>query len=294
MYYFLLFIFYPLSLLPFRVLYFISDFAFLLIFHVFKYRRTVVAENLSYAFPEKSAKERLDIERKFYRNLCDQLVETIKLISISKAELNKRFTGDWHIADNYFKKQKNVYALIGHQFNWEWANVIAAWNCPQTYAGIYLPLNSSAVNRLMLRIRQRSNAVLISAKNLKQNMEQLHDKIYVLAIVADQSPGETSIKWLSFMNRVTPFFLGPEKGARRANAAVVFVTLLKKKRGYYHMGLKVFCDDASQIQEGEITAQYVKHLESMLNANPDNWLWTHRRWKRTPPPNILQENETTS
>ena len=60
------------------------------------------------------------------------------------------------------------------------------------------------------------------------------------------------------------------------------------------MGLKVFCDDASQIQEGEITAQYVKHLESMLNANPDNWLWTHRRWKRTHPPNILQENETTS
>jgi KDO2-lipid IV(A) lauroyltransferase len=81
------------------------------------------------------------------------------------------------------------------------------------------------------------------------------------------------------MNREAPFYKGPELLARRAHAAVVFAGISRTGRGRYKVNLELVTKDASQLPQDEIIKKYVLFMERQLHAQPDNWLWTHRRWK---------------
>ncbi|HTN44980.1 MAG TPA: lysophospholipid acyltransferase family protein [Flavipsychrobacter sp.] len=282
MYFLLLCILYPVSLLPLRLLYGLSELAFFLIYHVTGYRKEIVRDNLKHAFPEKSDPELFKIRKAFYRNFCDQWIETLKLLSISREELHRRMPANWEVFEELYKEKKNAYVLLGHTFNWEWANLICAWNVQQQFAGVYLPLTSKPFDRFMLRLRSRSGAWLISMKALKRGLVQLKGKQYILAQIADQNPSVTEVAtWLPFMHREAPFFRGAEQMARRANAAVVFAGIIKVKRGYYQINLHRFCDDASAAEEGSVLKNYVSFMEQQIRMQPENWMWTHRRWKYT-------------
>lgn len=279
MYYLLLAILYPLSLLPLPVLYLLSDAMYFLVFRLVGYRKELVYDNLRHAFPDKRTDELHTIRKQFYRNFCDQWMETIKLLSISERELNKRITGNWHVFHQLHEKEKNAYALLGHTFNWEWANVVCQYNVRQQFAGFYMPVDNAAFDRLMMKARARSGAWLISMK-AKKAMQRLADVQYIIGLVADQNPSALQhAVWLEFMNRETAFFSGPEKLARRAKAAVVLAGIKKIKRGYYSIQLELLTEDASQTEEGFVMQQYVQFMEQQLHDQPANWLWTHRRWK---------------
>lgn len=284
MYYLLLLFLYPLSLLPLGILYLLSDLVFFLLFIVSGYRKKIVWNNLVQAFPEKTDAELKAIQWRFYRSFCDQWVETLKLLSISLKALDKRVKGNWSVFEQACADNHRVYALLGHQFNWEWGNVVTQLNFNARFAGIFLPQNSKAFDRLMLHIRRRSGAMLIPAKDMRPYFVQLKHQDHMIGFMADQTPGSMKIAdWHSFMNRPAPFFNGPEKQARRAGAAIVFVSLRKIKRGYYALVAQKFCDNAAGMPEGSITREYVSFLEKELRAQPENWMWTHRRWKKTPP-----------
>jgi len=279
-YYLILVLLYPISLLPLPVLYVLSDVIYGLLYHIAGYRKSVVWDNLKHAFPEKPDVELKLIRKKFYKNFCDQWIETLKLLSISRKELNRRFTGNWEVFRQLGADGKNTYAILGHTFNWEWANVACPYNTPQQYACVYLPLSNNAFDRLMLRIRSKSGAWMVSMKALKSGLARLKDTQHILALAADQNPSEPEVaEWISFMNREAPFFRGPEQMARRAKAAVVFAGITKIKRGYYRINLYKFSDDASQTGAGDVLNAYVKFVEQQLYAQPENWLWTHKRWK---------------
>lgn len=280
MYYLLLAFLYPLSLLPLPVLYLLSDAVYGLIYHVLGYRKQIVWDNLRYAFPHKNETELQRVRKAFYKGFCDQWIETIKLLSISKAELNKRVSGNWEVFHQLCAEGKNTYALLGHFFNWEWANVACQWNSPQTFAGVYLPVSSKAFDRLMHRIRSRSGSLLISMKSQKSGFDAIKDKTHIVGLIADQNPSVVeNALWLPFMHREAPFFKGPEAMARRAKGAVVFAGIKKERRGYYRITLRKFCDDASLKDREAITRAYVHFLEHSLEAQPPNYLWSHRRWK---------------
>lgn len=287
MYYLLLTILYPISLLPLRVLYVFSDLAFIILYHIVGYRKEIVWDNLRHAFPSKTNEELLTIRKKFYHSFCDQWIETLKLLSISKTQLDKRCKANWEVFEQLNATTKNAYALLGHTFNWEWANVACAYHAPQLFAGVYLPVTASAMDKMMYRIRARSGAILISMKALKTGLSKLRDKTYILALIADQNPVlYGTAQWESFMHREVPFFKGGEQMARRAKAAVVFAGIKKIKRGMYQIHLQKYCDDASVLAEGEVIKAYVHFLELQLETQPENWMWTHRRWKIKKPPNL--------
>lgn len=280
MYYLLLAILYPLSLLPLRVLYLLSDIAFVILYYVTGYRKAVIIDNLTHAFPEKSREELELILRKFYHAFCDQWIETVKLLSISQKELDRRITGNWEVFEQLNAEGKNTYALLGHIYNWEWASLVVQYHAPQQFAGIYLPVSSPAFDRLMNTIRTRSGALLISMKNMKAGLQEINSKRHIIGMIADQNPSDPDVAlWLPFMNREAPFFRGPEAMARRAKGAVVFAGIKKVKRGYYKISLEKKWDDASVTAQGEIMKAYVAFMEGQLRAQPENWLWSHRRWK---------------
>jgi KDO2-lipid IV(A) lauroyltransferase len=279
MYYLLLFILYPISLLPLKGLYLLSDCFYMLVYYAFSYRKKLVMEHLQFAFPEKNIQELQSIRKEFYHSFCDQWIETFKLLSISEKELNRRMQGNWEVFHELYDKGINAYVMLGHTFNWEWANVTCQYNVQQQFAGFYMPIDNPAMNKLMKKVRGRSGAWLISMK-AKKAMQHLQGVQHIVGLVADQNPsGIQHASWLPFMNREAPFFNGPEKLARRANAAVVFAGIKKIKRGYYQAELRLVTEDASQTQPGVILQQYVLFMEQQIKEQPANWLWTHRRWK---------------
>jgi len=280
MYYFVYGLLYLLSLLPLKVLYLFSDFAYFIIYYIAGYRKKIVLKNLSIAFPKKTEKERVKIAKKFYRNFTDNFIETIKLISAAENFIRKHYIGNMQIFSDLYVQGKKCQIHLGHNFNWEIANLGMPLLTPYTLLTVYMPINNQTMDRLFKKIRSKTGAVLLPATKMQIAMLPWRDKQYMLALVADQNPGVPSkAYWLNFFGRPTPFVTGPEKGARANNAAVVFLHFTKKKRGYYEAHTELATLDPNALSPTELTKNYIQYLEKVITTNPEMWLWSHRRWK---------------
>ncbi|PSL49077.1 KDO2-lipid IV(A) lauroyltransferase [Chitinophaga niastensis] len=280
MYYLLLAFCYGLSVLPFPVLYFISDVLYFLVYYVFGYRRKVVMENLKQAFPEKSKEEITILAKKYYHNLTDMMVETIKLLTMSKGELQKRFQCDLTVLHNLYAQGKSCQLHLGHNFNWEWANLFCMQGVDYPFLVVYMPLTSKPADRMFRHFREKFGTILIPANDMSNSMKPWMSKQYLIALVADQNPGNPRrCYWYPFLNKMTPFYKGPEMGAKRNNIPVVFVDIRKVKRGYYKAAIKLAFEEPINEPEGKITEAFVRYLEKNIYEQPDVWVWSHRRWK---------------
>lgn len=280
MYYLFYAIFFLFSLLPLRVLYCISGGIWFLLYHVTGYRKRVVLENLQQSFPEKSSKEREALARKFYRNLADMTVEILKLMTISRRSLDKRFTGDLSLLHELEASGRTVQIHLGHYFNWEWANLYIRLKTAGAFLVVYKPLSNRAFDRLFRHIRSRFGSAMIPSVDITAAMRPWQGSPYTAALVADQNPPRVrKAQWLPFMHRMTPFFKGPEISARRADAAVVFGCIRKVKRGRYHITVSLLADHPATLAEGAVTEAFVGRLEEAIRQQPENWVWSHRRWK---------------
>jgi Kdo2-lipid IVA lauroyltransferase/acyltransferase len=280
MYYFVYGFLYLISLLPFRVLYIISDFAFFIIYRIIGYRKQIVRDNLDIAFPEKTQEEKKIIAKRFYRNLSDNFIETIKLLSLTEKRFVKRASINFADAKALADKGLNIQFHSGHQMNWEYASLAISRSLTIPWLAVYMRINTKAIDRLFLKIRRKFGATMVAAQTYQSQMPQLVKNQYALGLIADQNPPHAHLGfWLNFFSKPAPFLIGPEKGAMRNKTAVVFVNIVKLKRGYYHFDCKVIGEDGSKFAAGELTRLYRDFLEAGIRANPDNYLWSHRRWK---------------
>lgn len=285
MYYLLYGFLYLLSLLPMRLLYVLSDGVYGLLYYVFGYRRKVVMQNLLIAFPEKTEAERKKIAKKFYHNFLDTFVEIIKLLSASESFLRKRIKGNWDMVNEVAQRNgKPAQVHLGHTFNWEWANYMAAKDLLYKFLVVYMPIKSEAVDKLFLRMRSRGGTGLIPASPVRAyigGLAKFKKEQYLLALAADQSPADPSkAYWLNFFGRPTAFVTGPEKGARLTNLPVFFCNIKKPRRGHYYAEFTFITEDPAATKEGELTIRFARYLEDVIRQQPDMWLWSHRRWKK--------------
>lgn len=282
MYYLIFSILYLISLLPWWVLHRISDFAYILIYYVLSYRKEVVIDNLTQSFPEKSPEEILVITKKFYLRFCDNWVETLKLISISKNGLEKRITGNRELFEQIYQTGQSLQLNSGHFINWEILNISIIFQQPYTCIGLYFPQKNKIVDRLMKYIRGRWGNILIPSTDMARSIIPWRKKQYLIGIIGDQSSREPAATyWLNFMNRPTCFVKGPEKFARGQKMPVVMVTTTQPKRGYYRFDFSLLASasELKELPEGELMRRYVRHLESNIRQQPELYLWSHRRWK---------------
>lgn len=271
------------SVLPFPVLYFLSDIIYVFLYYIAGYRREVVYQNLRNAFPEKSESEILQLRKGYYRYLCDLVVETVKTRSIRSSSLLKRCTVRPEakaLFDKYYKENKNLIVVMGHFGNWEWAG--NAFNMMSDYKlfVVYHPLRNKHYNRFMVNMRTRFGTNLITMKStLREILANRKDRLNITTFIADQTPSPSHAYWTTFMNQETPVFLGTEKIAQKMNYPVVYVSVKRVKRGYYEIDAELLFDEPKQTSHGEITEAHIKHLENDIQRNPETWLWSHRRWK---------------
>lgn len=279
MYYLVYGLLYLISLLPFFILYRISELVFLLMYHLFGYRKKVVMYNLAIAFPDKSIAERKAIARKFYLNLIDTFIETIKMISMRKTQFEDRCKMDFKEINKLISSGKSIQFHSGHQMNWEYVNWIVAKNITIPWIGIYQPISNKAINKIFYDLRAKYGTKLVATREFKSVMHSLFINQFAIGLAADQNTSPATGYWQYFFSKPAPFIMGPEKGAIKNNTAVVFVKMVKIKRGYYEYVSKVILENSADTQVGEITRLYRDFLEETINEHPDNYLWTHRRWR---------------
>lgn len=270
-----------ISILPKPLFYGFSDIAFVLIFYLARYRRKVVQENLRLALPELSEEERRQVEKKFYRHLCDLFLEMVKTMDLSKKEVAKRY----HILNpeliQNLEKERSVLVLCTHYANWEWNTSINNVVSSRGFA-IYQKIGNKYFDRLIRKIRAKWNTDPIEQKNTVKRMyeNERNDVRGVYGIVNDQSPMMSKAQyWSPFMGITVPIFVGAESLAKKLDLATVFLKVTKVKRGYYQAEFIPINAKGSTAGEHEITEKFLRLSEQQIREQPEYYLWTHRRWK---------------
>ncbi len=273
-----------ISLLPFWLLYLLSDVLFFFIYYIFKYRRSVVQSNLANALSGKSSVERAGIEKRFYGFLADTIVESIKSISITKKELKERYQFEnLEEITKHLDAGRSVIAVSGHYGNWEWGPLGIPLELDTDILVVYKPLSDMKFDHLINSIRSRFGTIMIPMKQTLRKVAEYKNKPHVLVLVGDQTPTrEESQYFTSFLNQPTAVFLGVEKIASKTNNPIIYFSIKRIKRGYYKSIVKLLIDNPKECAEYEITDAHTKELEDLIIEKPDYWLWSHKRWKFKP------------
>ena len=270
------------SLFPLPVLYLISDLGFLVIFYLIKLRRPVTLENLQRSFPDKDLQEIRRIEKRYYKHFCDLFLESVKLLSIDKEQIRKRFrVKNPEMLDRFYAMDKSVILYTAHIGNWEWHGSLPLHTRHQLVA-FYQPQKNKYFDALMNRLRGRFGCIMVeSKKGYKALVDFTDQKILTLTIiVGDQCPSKASSKqWVMFLNRETAFLGGADRFVKKLNQVVIFPLIKKVKRGYYEVELRLIYDGGENKSDPNIIEAYSKELESAIINSPEQWLWSHRRWK---------------
>lgn len=285
-YYLVYGIWYLLSLLPFCVHYLFSDFVYLILYRLIGYRIKVVRNNLTTSFPEKSEAEIREIERKFYHRLCDYFVEAVKMMTMSERQILRRMVfKNTEALNKCFDENQSIALYLGHTFNWEWITSLPLWITKKVHCGeLYHALENEAFDKLFLHLRERWGSECIPLVDiLRKTIEYKHkQQTTIIGYLGDQVPHWNNIHhWCWFLNHDTPVMTGTERIAIKNRQAIFFLEMTQKKRGYYEAEFKLISRTPEQFKEFEITDIYHQMLEASIRRQPELWLWSHKRWKRT-------------
>ncbi len=277
---------YTITLLPMRLLHLLSDLLWPFFYYVVRYRRKVVEKNLRNAFPEKSHEERIKIARKFYRHLTDMIMETLKAMHLTPEQIMKRFrVPDTSLPDRFFSEGRDMVALSSHYNNWEWMSALQ-YSSKHRVITIYKPLKDTNFDKFLLKIRTRFGLWVTPMNHIARDLVQCRNqKILTMSgFIGDQTPppGDNSY-WTTFLNQDTGFYRGAEKVAVKYDMAVVFIDIVKRKRSYYEVVYHLLSEHPRDEEPNTIIARYASKLEEVIRANPEYWLWSHRRWKYKKP-----------
>jgi len=271
-----------ISILPFRLLYALSDFLYILMYYVFRYRKQTVIDNLRLVFPEKSDQEIKIITKKFFHHFCDMILESIKSMNISLESMKARYTfKNLDIIKEFEKQNKSIVLMCAHYGSWEWIFILQTYTTHRGY-GIYKRLQNKYFDRLIKSIRARYNSYLITTKETFSVLEDAKKNgiLSMNGFASDQSPKkEKAHHWNEFMGIKVPVHTGAEMLAKKLDMPVVFFAVERKKRGYYEATFQTLAEKPTDFKDYEITDKFLKLVEAQIHEAPEYYLWTHKRWK---------------
>lgn len=278
------------SMLPLFVQYrIVAPIIYLFIYKIFRYRVKVVDDNLRHAFAERSDAERRDIRGKFYHILSEVFVS---IISLASPQIKGKFDDPNDPQSDAARLAREVegtnwVALTAHFGLWEhlmfWGEFSGNY-----IVGAYHKLANDVMDELFLRLRMRNHTNFIALERKQvtrfciKNREGIDGKNFGLGLIADQHSNiYADSTWIDFMGRETIFFEGGEKIALKLKIPVYFAYQKRLAPGVYRFACDRLYDGVESVEPFEITRRYVRRLEREIRQNPEMWLWSHKRWKRT-------------
>ncbi|KAA6435935.1 lysophospholipid acyltransferase family protein [Rufibacter glacialis] len=277
-----------ISLLPFPVLYALSTFLYWVMYYVVGYRKKVVRQNLERSFPEKSKQELLRIEKQFFLNLTDLMVESLKLISLTPAELRKRVAsrGEEKVIAQ-LGTGASVLILGAHLGNWEYMSAAGNSIFPYPIDGVYKPLANPFFEEFMKFMRSRFGINLVKMKDTLRHLIRHKSESRIFTLLSDQVPPYGEIQyWTNFLHQDTAFYVGAEKLRTSFQFPAFFIGMRHVKRGYYEIEFQELLPAPvpGTPEEGHpLTELFSRKLEAWVQENPAEYLWSHKRWKHSRP-----------
>lgn len=271
-----------ISILPFPIFYFVSDCIFVLIYYIVGYRKKTVRSNIQLTLPHLSKKEQLQVEKKFYKHMCDMFMEMIKTISISKKEIQKRFTfTNIELFHEYEKKKKSIILFYAHYASWEWSITLGTFINFKGF-GIYKKIRNPYFDKLVKDIRSHFDATLIDTKATTKTVIENQNKgiLGVYGFISDQTPAKQKAKyWDTFMGHQVPIHIGGESLARSLDMNVLYMKVSKVKRGFYEATFIPITDNIKAEPKFEVSRKFIREVEKQIYEAPEYYFWTHKRWK---------------
>jgi KDO2-lipid IV(A) lauroyltransferase len=273
------------SRLPLRALYALSTFLYVLAFYVVRHRHQVIREQLEKVYPLSSTAERRRIHQQFLKNFCDVMVEVLKSVSMTDAEMCARvqiLNPDQ--ARRYLDAGQSVMFVTSHLCNWEWLLHGVALQLGYPVDAAYKPLHDQWAERLMLKVRSRFGARLVPAKELLADFLQRRAIVRAVGMNADQAPVSTDKRyWTQFLGQDTAFYIGAEQIARATRLPIVFAAMRRRRRGFYEVEFMPLWDGRERSPPNTVTERYARACEIEVLKNPADWLWSYRRWRLKKP-----------
>ena len=272
-----------IGLLPVPLLYGLSSFFRFIIFRLIRYRTDLVKKNLTSSFPDKTADEIKRLMLLFYNNLADNIIEGIWAFTISKKQIHKRYRIlNPEVLKPFSDSGKSLIGVTGHYSNWEWGSLSASIETDFNVIAFYKPMSNKYIDKFARWSRSRFGTTLASIMETSSSFEKWKDSKTLFLMAADQGmPAKFSNKayWIKFLNHNIPFLHGMEKHARLNNLPVVYIDVQRVKRGWYTVELSVLTTKPLELEKGILTELYARKLESVILKRPENWLWSHNRFK---------------
>jgi KDO2-lipid IV(A) lauroyltransferase len=273
------------SRLPLRALYAFSSFLYLLAFYVVRHRHRVIRGQLEQVFPDSSDAERELIHKRFLKNFCDVVVEVLKSVSMTDADMRARVQiMNLEVARRYLDAGQSVMLVTSHLGNWEWLLHGVTLQLGYPVDAAYKPLHDQWAERLMFRIRSRFGARLVPAKELLADFLRRRGIVRAVAMNADQAPVSTDKRyWTRFLGQDTAFYIGAEQIARATRLPILYVRVRRVRRGYYEVELSPLWDGREVTEPNTVTERYARACEIDVLKSPADWLWSYRRWRLQKP-----------
>ena len=282
-YFFIYLICYPLSLLPLPVLYLLAGPLYVVLNYVVRYRRKVVEENLRRSFPEKSERELNRLRDRYYWHLSQIALEMVKMLTISRRSLQRRYhCVNPEVVNDFFEQGRSVILMSSHYNNWEWMIVSLEEMFLHHGIGVGKGNTDKVFEKLVNRARTRCGTQVVFADTVRDTFEeyetQHHPAAYMM--LSDQSPNSKKKCYVTqFLNQTTGVIFGAEHFARKYDIPVLYYEVIKERMGKYRVEVQLIADHPVELPEYAITQRYVELLEQTIRRQPAFWLWSHRRWK---------------
>ena len=276
-------VFYPLSLLPLWVLYGIAYIFYLIVNYIIRYRRHIITQNLKRAFPEKSEGEIASLRRKYYLHLSQIAAEMLKMLTLSRKKVMKRYRCENpEVVNRFYDEGKSVILMSSHYNNWEWMILSLPMQFKHAGVGVGKANSNKVFEMLINRVRTRYGTVVVFADHVRELFQdrELNRKPTTYMMLSDQSPNNMNKSYKTlFLNQPSGMIYGAEYFARKYDIPVVYYEVIKEKTGHYKIVNQLITDKPTTLGNGEIIKQYTRLLEETIRRQPEFWLWSHRRWK---------------
>lgn len=272
---------YLIAMLPFRMLYVLSD-GLHYVLRISGYRKKVILQNLTLSFPEKSPAEVYQLYKAYNRYLCDLILEVLKTLRMDETESRKRCAfrpADW--LDKMRDEGRSFIIIMGHYGNWEWAGPGFTLATGYPLVVIYRPLSNPYFEKMTKRMRTRFGTRITPVNLTLRDMVANRSSLTATAFIADQAAPKDTAYWMTFLNQNTSVFTGAERLAVKFNYPVVYMNVKRVRRGYYEVIPEMLFANPKETAEHEISHTFMKRLEQEIQSDPVPWLWSHRRWKHT-------------
>jgi Kdo2-lipid IVA lauroyltransferase/acyltransferase len=271
------------GVLPVPLLYGLSDLSRFLIYWIIRYRTELVNSNIKSSFPGIPQEELKRLAKLYYKNLADILIEGVWAFTISRKQLLKRYKIiNPEVIKSFADSGQSIIGVTGHYGNWEWGSLSASIQTDYNVVAFYKPLNNKYIDKFVRWSRSRFGTTLAAINETTKTFEKYKGTKTLFLMAADQGMPKFFIDkayWINFLNHEVPFLHGLEKHSRFNNLPIFYVDIQRVRRGFYTIELSLLVSKPNELAEGAITEMYARKLESIILKKPENWLWSHNRFK---------------